>query len=313
MTAAPLSATDMRDAFFGALYDLAVVDRAITILSNDFGAPSLDRFRADLPDQFINAAISEQNMVSTAAGMALGGHKVIVYSIASFVTLRALEQIKIDVCVMKAPVMIVGVGCGYAYSVDGPTHHATEDIAVMRAMPGMTILSPSEPAAAAAVVPLVANLQSPHYLRLDRGRWPMLGDIDVAQGCRTLRRGANVALVATGIMVHRAVEIADCLAQRGLSATVIDLFGLKPVNAEALLKALGQAPAIATIEEQGASGGLGGLVAELLADHGQLRPLKRFAIADELVYAYGDRKALHGQQGLDAESAAASLCTWLNR
>lgn len=310
-TAPAMSKTDMRDAFFGALYDVAAADPAVVVLSNDFGAPSLDRFRADRQGQFVNAAISEQNMISMAAGMALAGRKPIVYSIASFLTLRALEQIKIDICAMGAKVMLLGVGSGYAYATDGPTHHATEDIAIMRALTGLTLWSPSEPGVAAALAPMIRDLAGPCYLRFDRGKWPVLGDLDAATGLRVFGQGTDVALVATGIMVHRAREVADRLADRGVHARVVDLARLKPVDRAALRDALAPATRIATLEEQAGHGGLGGLIAEFLADEGLLRPLKRFAIDDRFVYGYGERDALHRQRGLDADSIAATLGAWM--
>ena len=309
--AAPLSRTDMRDAFINVLYDIARADRSVVMLSNDFGAPGLDRFRAEMPEQFINAAISEQNMISTAAGMAMAGRKVVVYSIAGFLTLRALEQVKIDLCVMKTPVLLLGVGSGYAYSVDGPTHHATEDIAVMRSLANLTLFSPSEPAQAAALAPLITDLRGPHYLRLDRGRWPILGESDPALGVRSVRAEGELALVATGIMVHRALEVAALLAGQGISARVIDLFRLKPVPVEALTGLLDGVTAVATLEEHGFCGGLGGLIAETIADAELGLPLKRFGIPDDQLYAYGDRARLHAARGLDAASVAATLLDWL--
>ena len=310
MTATVLSRTDMRDAFIGALFDIARADPSVVMLSNDFGAPSLDHFRAELPRQFINAAISEQNMVSTAAGMAMGGKKVVVYSITSFLTLRALEQIKIDLCAMSVPVMLLGVGTGYAYSVDGPTHHATEDIAVMRSLANMTIFSPSEPAMAGALAPLMNSLRGPHYLRLDRGRWPVLSPEMPATGVRRVREGGDVALVATGIMLHRAMEAAALLQAEGISARVIDLFRLKPLDAGALIAQLDGVSAVASLEEHTLNGGLGSLVAETMADAGLLLPLKRFGLADSRLYAYGERPALHTANGLDAKAVAATVAGW---
>lgn len=311
--ATDFSAVDMRDAFFLRLYDIARRDPAIVVLSNDFGAPSLDRFRADLPGQFVNAAISEQNMISMAAGMAMAGRKPVVYSIASFLTLRALEQVKVDICVMGAKVMLVGVGCGYAYSVDGPTHHATEDIAIMRALSGMTVWSPSESRVAGAMADLVSDLPGPAYLRFDRGRWPGLGAFDLTHGLRVLGEGEQVAIIATGIMTHRALAVAETLRRSGVACRVVDLLRLSPPDRGGLLAALAGAGRVVTIEEQAAPGGLGGLVAEFMADEGLLRPLLRLAIDPALVFAYGDRDRLHGERGLDVDGAVARIEAWMRR
>lgn len=306
---------DMRDSFFTALYDIAVKDRDIVILSNDFGAPALDRFRAELPAQFINAAISEQNTVSTAAGMAKSGKKVIIYSIATFVTLRALEQIKVDLCVMNLPVTIVGVGTGYAYSVDGPTHHATEDIALIRALSNMTIISPSDSAMAANLGRNLRSFEGPLYLRLDRGKWPSLylEEADFSTGLAVIRPGQHVALVATGSMVHRAIEVASGLVAKGVDARVVDLYRLKPLNSTAFEKAVSDVAAVVTMEEHTKNGGVGGLVAEALADGDLLKPLKRIAIADEKLYAYGPRDRLHRDRRLDSESLCSDVMAWLNQ
>lgn len=309
-----LSKTDMRDAFFGALYDVARNDRDVVVLSNDFGAPSLDRFRADFPAQFVNAAISEQNMMSTAAGMAMRGKKVVVYSIATFATLRALEQTKIDICSMRQPVSILAVGAGYAYSTDGPTHHATEDIAVMRSLAHMEVLSPSESAMAAVLAAQVPHASGPRYIRLDRGKWPLLGETgqdDCSAGLRVPRDGRDIVLVSTGVMVHRAIQVAEELTRQGISARVVDLYRLKPLNLELFRKALAGAKAVAAIEEHTIHGGVGSIVAEAMADAGILKPLKRFAIPDELLYGYGERDALHGKRGLDIGSLVAALTHWL--
>ena len=306
---------DMRDSYITALYDIAVKDSSIVMLSNDFGAPALDRFRADLPSQFINAAISEQNMVSTAAGMAKGGKKIVIYSIATFITLRALEQIKIDLCVMNLPVTILAVGAGYAYSVDGPTHHATEDITLMRALSNMTIFSPADSVIAGEMARELPSIRGPHYLRLDRGKWPSLHAEggDWSEGMAVRRPGRDIALLATGSMVHRAMEVATQLSAWGMECRVIDLYRLKPLNVVAFRDSVSDVSAVVTIEEHTKNGGLGGIVAEALADCDLLKPLKRIAIADEQLYAYGSRDRLHRERRLDCESVCSEISAWFNQ
>ena len=306
---------DMRDSFITALYDIAAADRRVVLLSNDFGAPALDRFRADLPRQFVNAAISEQNLISTAAGLAKSGKRVIAYSIATFITLRALEQIKIDLCVMNLPVTILAVGAGYAYSVDGPTHHATEDIAVMRALANMTIVSPSDSAIAAAAVSYVLGASGPVYIRLDRGKWPTrnLSQAELAAGVPIARPGCDLAIVATGTMVHRAVDVAGGLAEQGIDACVVDIHRLKPIDRDAFRAAFSGVRAVVSIEEHTVNGGLGGLVAEELADAEMLLPLKRAAISDAQLYAYGLRDRLHAERRLDRQSLCHDIAGWYKR
>ena len=308
---------DMRDAFITALYDLAVNDPNVIILSNDFGAPALDRFRNDLPKQFINAAISEQNIISTAAGLAKGGKRVVVYSIATFITLRALEQIKIDLCVMNLPVTILAVGTGYAYSTDGPTHHATEDIAVMRVLSNMKIYSPSDANMSAALVGTIGNLSGPQYIRLDRGKYPTkhLASNLTGDGFAVWRESQNpsVALVSTGGMSHRALAVSEALSSMGIASLVIDLYQLKPIKPELLSLALRKCKAVVTVEEHTQNGGIGSIVAELIADQNLLIPLKRIAIKDEHLYAYGVRDKLHLDRGLDAQTISEDVKNFLQK
>ena len=305
---------DMRDSFLTELYDVASRDSNIVILSNDFGAPALDKFRIDFPAQFVNAAISEQNMISTAAGMAKGGKKVIVYSIATFVTMRAYEQIKIDLCVMKQPVTILAVGAGYAYSTDGPTHHATEDISIMRALSNMTIYSPSDSVIASALGRNFGAETGPTYIRLDRGKYPALRkeDVDFSAGLEVLSAsGTSIAIVSNGMMVHRALEVAADLSAAGVDARVIDLFRLKPLDASALAKAIEPVFAVVSLEEHTLNGGLGAIVAETMADANVVKPLKRIAIADNKLYGYGMRDRLHKDRGLDRKSVTIEILSWI--
>ena len=145
-----LSDIDIRDAFFDELYEIAKEDKEVLFLTADMGALSLEKFKRDLPSQYINVGIAEQNMISVAAGLTLGGKKVFVYAIAPFITQRCYEQIKIDLACMRLSVTIIGAGAGIAYNSDGFTHHATQDIAIMRALPGMIILNPADSVTAAA-------------------------------------------------------------------------------------------------------------------------------------------------------------------
>lgn len=310
-----LSKTDMRDAFFSALFNRAKDDRRVIILSLDFGAPSLDRFRAELPDQFINAGISEQNTISVAAGLALNGRTVIVYSIASFITARCLEQIKLDLCAMQLPVTIVGVGAGYAYSHDGPTHHAVEDVALLRPLAHLQGFAPSDPDMARALAADLPLHDGPTYLRFDRGKWPSIYDptrTSFQQGLSVVRSGTDIALVSSGVMVHRACAVAEVLSQQGISARVIDLFRFKPVASRGLSDALNGVRAVATVEEHSIHGGIGSAVAEAMAEMGIVKPLKIFGIPDHLLYAYGDRDLLHRQRELSADCLATKITGWIS-
>jgi len=310
-----LSKVEMRDAFIEELRLRARRDPSIVFLSNDFGASSLDQFRKESPHQFINAGISEQNIISVAAGMALQGKRVFVYSIASFITLRCYEQIKIDLCVMNLPVTILGVGPCYGYGTDGPTHHATEDIAIMRALANMNIYSPADANAAEALVNLALNSTGPVYIRLDRGKWPLLYEKDTlfSTGLAVLREGSELCIVSTGIMTHRALEVAKELMKISIDTSVIDLYRLKPLPESLLLNTLARYQRVVTLEEHTYNGGLGSEIVELLADAGVHKPVKRCAISDELLYAYGTRNSLHLERRLDKEGLVNALQEWVQR
>jgi len=302
----------MRDAFLGMLYQKAIENPEIILLTNDQGAKSLDDFKEKLPNQFFNIGISEQNIISVAAGLVLSGKKVYVYSLLSFIVLRCYEQIKIDLCAMKIPVTIVGVGSGYSYSPDGPTHHATEDIPIMRALSNMTIFSPSDSNIVPAIVDITLKSKTPSYVRLDRQPLPLLDNKNhnLKEGFSILSKGEDVTIISTGVMVHRALEVAGKLKEQSIQAKVIDFYRLKPIDVTAVTKILKGATKIVVLEEQTINGGLGSIIAEILVDSNVFIPLKRLAISDNLLYGYGSRDYLHKERGLDPESIVQTITTW---
>ena len=306
------SEVEMRDAFIKELYLRAKSDPNIIFLSCDYGAPALDQFRKDLPKQFINTAVSEQNTISVAAGLALGGKRVYVYSIASFITLRCYEQIKIDLCCMNLPVTIIGVGPCYAYSFDGPTHHATEDIALMRALANMQIYSPADSNMAAGLVDLSLQSSKPTYIRLDKGKYTLLYEqnMNLRSGFTILQEGKDISIIVTGIMVHKAMEIAKELSKHSIQAQIIDLYRLKPIDAEKLIESIRNTKKVLTVEEHTINGGLGSIIAEILADTNAFIPFKRLSIEDDLLYAYGMRESLHCERGLDQDSVVKTILEW---
>lgn len=308
-----ISKQHMRDAFFDRLYTIAKQDKRVILLVDDFGAPSLDKFRQDLVDQYYNIGISEQSMVSVAAGLALSNKIVYMYAIAPFVTLRCFEQIKIDLCLMNLPVTAVGVGAGFAYDTAGPTHHAVEDIAVMRILPNMNVFSPADSIAAAALAEHSYKMPGPKYIRLDRGKTPLYyqnQEVDFNRGLSVVKSGRDLYIIATGLMVGRALEVARELAQHSIDAGVIDVFCLKPFNHTSFLKSIEKVKKIVTLEEHLVSGGLGSIIAEVLLDHQAEKRLKRLAIADEQCFSYGDRGSLQAACGLDVDTIIKQIISW---
>ncbi|RMG42336.1 MAG: 1-deoxy-D-xylulose-5-phosphate synthase, partial [Acidobacteria bacterium] len=284
----------MRDAFFNALYEIARNDRDVYIVSADNGAPTIDQFASNLRDQFIQVGIAEQQMIGMAAGLALEGKKVYTYAICPFITARVYEQIKIDVCAQNLQVTMLGVGAGYAYDIMGPTHHTVEDFAILRVQPNMTILSPADGTTAAAMAPWTHRNAGPCYVRFDRAGLPEIYETapDLETGFAVLREGTDCTIVATGVMVGQALSAAEELARNGVSAGVLDLFRIKPLDADRLLAALGPATNVVTLEEHYAAGGIGGMLAELFTEREVPRRLLRLGQADRFAFEMGGRAAI---------------------
>lgn len=308
-----LRQTDIRDAFFDQLYEIAKTDPRVMFLTADMGAFSLLRFKKDLPRQYYNVGVAEQNMISVAAGLALAGKKVFVYSIIPFTTLRCFEQIKIDFCCMRLPVTIVGMGPGLTYGSDGPTHHAIHDVAVMRTLPEMTIYNPSDAVSSQACARLAYDSRTPCYIRLEKGCLPVnhAPDDTFRDGLKVTRAGRQITLIASGMMVHTAHEAARILEQdAGLSVRVVDLYRLKPMNEEKILWLADSSQGLITLEENCLSGAIGSSVAEVLVDHRRTTPLKRIALPDQHCLTLGTREILLGTLGLDAQGISRTVGAW---
>ncbi len=303
---------DIRDAFFDEVYAIAVEDGNVIFLTADMGAFSLNKFRQDLSSQYINVGVAEQNLVSVAAGLALGGKKVFIYTIAPFITQRCYEQIKIDLCSMRLPVTLIGVGGGITYGSDGPTHHAIQDVAIMRALPEIMILNPADPVTAAGAARIAYRSQGPVYIRIDKGKLPLLYDNadNSSDGIALLKKGRDLAIVATGIMTQQAFKVADELGKHSIDAGIIDVFRIKPLNEELLLTLIKQSNRIVTLEEHSITGGIGSAVSEILVDKGLALPVKRIAITDKSCTGYGDREWMHSFYGLDVDSITKTILTW---
>lgn len=301
-----------RDAFFDKLYEIASEDKNVILVSADMGAPSLDKFREDLSSQYVNVGIAEQNMVTVASGLALGGKTVFMYAIMPFVTLRCYEMIKIELSMMNIPVTAIGVGSGMSYDDSGPTHHSAEDVAIMRALPNMTVLNTTDSVMAARFAEMTYNMSVPNYVRLDREPLPTIyqPDADFSAGLTELKSGKDICIVATGNMVHRALEVAGNLAKHSVDAGVIDLYRLKPINETLLLKSVAKSKRIVTLEENFLNGGIGSAVAEVMADNEKSVPLKRIGLPDKYLFTYGGRKAMQSQVGLDEASLTESILKW---
>ena len=307
--------TDLRDAVFEEIFELAKKDKNVVLLMGDQDAASFKKFRAEIPNQLFNVGIMEQNMISVSAGLTLGGKKVFAHSITTFLTNRAYEQIKVDLGLMGLPVVLVGVGPGYTYGSDGPTHHANEDVATMRAIPGMTIYSPSDTVSLEQFPHLAYKAKGPVYIRFDKGSVPALydGTHDFNDGLGLLKEGKDACIVSTGLMVHKALAVSDMLKEKGFDVGVIDMYRLKPVNEKLLAKYLQGTSAVITLEEHTIHGGLGSIIADFLADNNLKLNFKRFGIPDKHCYAYGDREYMHVAMHLGKDKIVGDIAGWLKK
>ena len=305
----------MRTAFIETLLELAKEDPRIVLMVGDLGFGVVIPFMEQLPRQFVNAGVAEQNMTGMAAGMALSGKIVFTYSIANFPVLRPYEQIRNDVCYHNANVRIVSVGGGMAYGSLGPSHHATEDIAVMRALPNMLVLAPGDPVETRLAVRALIEYEGPAYLRLGRAGEPIVHqnepEFTIGKAI-TVRQGSAVTLISTGGMLQETVNAADLLSEEGIQVRVISMHTIKPLDVETVLQAARETQAIFTIEEHSIIGGLGGAVAELLLEADQ-RPkyFKRIGLNGEFSSIVGSQEYLRAQYGLDAHGIVRSILSIL--
>lgn len=305
---------DIRDAFFDRVYEIASQDPDVFFLTADMGAFSLEKFRRYLPDQFVNVGIAEQNLINVATGLALGGKKVFVYGITAFVVQRCYEQIKVNICGMQLPVTIVGVGGGTTYDSDGLTHHAVQDIANMRALPEITIISPADPAGFQAAAYEAYSNGKPNYVRLDKGSYRNLGNNeDFDAGICEIRKGKSTLLLTTGVLLHNIIELAEELNEGGVDGGVVGLHKIQPLNKERLLSIIENYSSVVTIEDHINEGGIGSLVSELISDADINIPLKRISLGNAIFRGYGDRDWMFRECGLDNASLVQSITDFLQR
>jgi transketolase len=262
---------DCRDAYVETLIDLAEHDhRIVGVVNDSVGSSKLDAFKKSFPDRLINVGIAEQDMVGVAAGLATGGRIPFVSAAASFLTARALEQIKVDAAYSDNNIKLCGMSPGMAYGELGPTHHSVEDLAWLRAIDNLTVLVPADPVETAAALRWAAAFVGPVYLRISRMPVPAVNppSYEFTPGrAVTLRPGTDVTLISHGTVVWRALAAAEQLATEGISARVLSFPSVDPLDVAAVLSAARETRAIVTAEEATAKGGLGSAVAEVVVQH----------------------------------------------
>lgn len=307
----------MRTAFFDTLGRLAAQDERLMLLTGDLGFGVVEGFAQRFPDRFVNVGVAEQNMTGVATGLALSGKVVFTYSIANFPTLRCLEQIRNGPCYHQANVKVVSVGGGLAYGSLGMSHHATEDLAIMRALPNMTVEAPGDPVEAAAATEALLALPGPAYLRLGRAGEPIVHRqaIPFELGrALCLRDGEDVTLMSTGGMLATTVEVAAVLADKGVSCRVLSMHTVKPLDVVAVTAAARQTRLVVTIEEHSILGGLGGAAAEVMAEMADAHaPLKRIGLPSAFAPSAGSRDYLAAEFGLSTDSIVTTVLEALSK
>ncbi len=301
-----MSTYDCRVAFADTLIALAQDDdRIIAVCNDSVGSSNLGGFRERFPDRLVNVGIAEQNMIGVAAGLANAGFIPFVSAASPFLTGRGLEQIKADIVYSDANVKLCGQSPGVSYGELGPTHHSIEDIAWMRALDALPIIVPADPEQTAQAVRWAAATTGPVFMRIGRHKVP-----DVSQGrtpaftpgrADVLRDGDDVALIASGTMVTVALAAADQLAQAGVSARVLNMSSIVPLDREAVLACARQTRGIVTVEESVPRGGLGGAVAELVA---QEHPVRMRMVGTHEFAVTGDVAYLFDRFGLTPDAVA---------
>jgi transketolase len=300
----------MRDAFFNELLTLFRNDKRVVFLTGDLGYKLFDQLKDHDPARVINCGIREAGMVGYAAGLAKTGMLPFVYSITPFVTLRCLEQIKIDLCYNKANVVIVGVGGGFAYGPNGPTHHGVDDIGVLSCLPQLTVWTPADPYEVRLCVRAAAALDNPAYLRLGRNKEPHVFDSlkntpDISRPA-LVREGCDGVIVTSGFILHEVLKAVSILKQSGLNPAVASITTLRPFPEEFISTLITDGSPLMTVEEHIPTGGLGQETARIVAEAGRGNRFRMLSIPSGFPDACYDRDNLLARSGLDADSIAAA-------
>ena len=298
----------MRTAFVQALVDLADRDPAIVLLTGDLGYTVLEPFSERFPDRFFNVGVAEQNMLGLATGLAANGFKPYAYSIATFASMRPYEFLRNGAVLHQLPVRVVGIGSGVDYGHNGITHYALEDVAIMRVQPDLAVVAPCDPQQTRAAIVATADLPGPAYLRLGKDSTPVPGlDGRFRLGrAELIGDGTDLAIVTYGGIATEAVEAARLLADQGVGATVAVVACLAPAPVDDLAALLDTVPLAVTLESHYVVGGVGSLVAEVVADHGLGCRVVRLGMRDIPRGTTGEAPYLLDRNGLSAPHVAAT-------
>jgi len=291
----------MRNAFADEITKLAEKDERIIMMPADIGNRLFNNFKEKFPKRFFNCGVAEANCISMASGMAACGLKPVTYTIAPFITSRCYEQIRLDACYNNQPIIIVAVGAGLSYASLGATHHSCEDLAILRVLPNMTILCPGDAFEVRAALRAALKHNGPVYIRLGKKNEPQIYNnipsLKIGKGT-ILKNGNDVCLIGIGNILPHVIETSEMLSKHNISAQVVNMRALKPLDHKLLEKIFKDFSLVATIEEHSVLGGLGGAIAEWLTDNNSKSRLLRFGTKDKFLHKVGNQEYAREVMGI---------------
>jgi transketolase len=307
----------MRDAFIARLTSLAAENPKIMLITGDLGFGVLDKFSARFPKQFLNVGVAEQNMTGVATGLAMEGRIVFTYSIGNFPTLRCLEQIRNDAAYHDANVKVVAIGGGFSYGALGISHHATEDISIMRALPNVTVVAPGDIWEVGKATEAIARTPGVCYLRLDKSAAPpsALDGTPFSLGkIRLVREGSEVTIASTGGILGEVLKAADALNAAGITTRILSVHTVSPLDSEAVFAACRETGGIIAVEEHSIVGGMGGAIAETCLEGGVVpRAFTRIALRAGFSSRVGSQEFLRDAYGINAAAIYKAACEIVGR
>ncbi len=304
----------MQKSYLMTLFDIAESDKDVLLLLADSGSGYDELFKQELPEQIFDFGIAEENMVLAASGMASCGKIPFVYTAGAFLAYRSMEFIRDDVCIQNRNVKIVGMGTGLAWSTLGPTHHTTEDLGILRSIPNLTVLTPSCPSMAAKCIRLSYEHIGPVYIRIGMGGEQELYDEDydiVIGGSKTLVEGNDILILSYGTILSEVIKTAEELQKYGISAKVIDMYSISPVDKSVVITETSKFENVVTVEEHSIIGGLGSAVSEILAENSISTKFKRIGLNHQFAAGYGTHKEVLEQNMLDSHSITEQIIEFL--
>jgi len=312
----------MRATFVKTLTELSRENEKVMCIIGDTGFSVFEEYEKEFGSRFVNVGIAEQNFVGFGAGLAAMGMKPYIYNVVSFMTLRATEQIMLDVCYQNNPVVLVGVGGGFAYGTQGPTHHAVQDLAILTAMPNMTVVCPGDPVEMDAIMRASVYYDKPLYIRIGRNVDPIvhtkLVKFEFGKAIK-MTEGEGIVIFATGVMLKTAMDVYNMFKIKGVNITVYSMPSIKPIDKDVIIQELKEKKAIFTVEEHSVIGGLGDAVGRVILDWLSLERVeqaiqfKSFGVADTFAPCTGSREYLNQLFGLSVEKIVEQIEHCINK